>query len=183
MRSVSIVLALAMVMALALVILPSPTRALDPPKLSITIEAGVGRDLRFNPATIVLPSVPIILNVTLVNNQTGPGQQNTQHTFSIRDSSKAKHIEIWVNTTRARASVEFAVNSTTQMSVRGVLFTAETALAGGFLFFCSPHEAVGMVGNIVIGGVAQRPSPEIGVFLRAYWIGIISPRGRSCSRS
>ena len=92
MRSVSIVLALAMVMATSLAFMPSTARALEPPKLSITIEAGVGSDPKFSPATIVLPSVPIILNVTLVNNQTGPGQQGTQHTFSIRDSSKATNL-------------------------------------------------------------------------------------------
>ena len=171
MRSASIVLAIAIVMAAALVTLPSPARALEPPKLSITIEAGVGDLFAFNPTTIVLPSVPITLNVTLVNNGTGPA--NTAHTFSIRDSAGTKHIEIWANATGERSSVEFAVNSTTQMSFRGALFTPETAAAGGFKFFCTPHETVGMVGNIVIGGVAQRPQPEIGVFLRAYWIGII----------
>jgi len=149
MRSASIVLALAMVMALALVFLPAPARALDPPKLSITVEAGVGELLAFNPGTIILPSVPIILNVTLVN--TGTGLAKTAHTFSIRDSAGTKHIEIWANATGQRSSVEFAVNSTTQMSFRGVLFTPE----------------------IVIGGVSRPAQPEIGVFLRAYWIGII----------
>jgi len=171
MRSASIVLALAMVMALALVFLPAPARALDPPKLSITVEAGVGELLAFNPGTIILPSVPIILNVTLVN--TGTGLAKTAHTFSIRDSAGTKHIEIWANATGQRSSVEFAVNSTTQMSFRGVLFTPETSAAGGFKFFCAPHETVGMFGNIVIGGVSRPAQPEIGVFLRAYWIGII----------
>jgi hypothetical protein len=30
-----------------------------------------------------------------------------------------------------------------------------------------------MVGNLVVGGVSAPESPEIGVFLRAYWIGLI----------
>ena len=30
-----------------------------------------------------------------------------------------------------------------------------------------------MVGNIVVGGTTTAAAPEIGVFLRAYWIGLI----------
>ncbi len=72
MRSVSIVLALAMVMAPTLAFLTSNARALEPQKLTVKIEAGEGAQLIFNPATIILPVVPIILNVTVINNSTDP---------------------------------------------------------------------------------------------------------------
>ena len=77
MRSVSIFLALAMVMAATLSFLSNPVRAVDPPKLSITVEAGVGANFVFNPATIILPQVPIVLNVTLFNNGTGAATPHT----------------------------------------------------------------------------------------------------------
>ena len=173
MRSASIVLALAMVMGAAASFLPSNARALEPPKLSVFFEAGVGNDTIFSLKTIVLPSVPIILNVTIINNSTGPPSPPMAHTFSIRDNTPATRIQIWVNTTGARASVEFAVNSTKEIYYGGQLFQAESSNAGGIKFFCFPHEQAVMVGNIVVGGVSTPQSPELGIFLRAYWIGII----------
>ena|SRR3989442_728793 len=170
MRSVSIVLALAMVMAPTLAFLTSNARALEPQKLTVKIEAGEGAQLIFNPATIILPVVPIILNVTVINNSTDPSMS---HTFSINDNTGASRIEITVSHPGANASVEFTVNSTNQIYFRGQLFQAEASPAGGILFFCRPHRSVNMVGKLVVGGLATTPPPEIGVFLRAYWIGLI----------
>src|SRR2546425_1766956 len=170
MRSVSIVLALAMVLSATLTFVPSEARALEPPKLSITVEAGTEGLLRFTPATIVVPSVPIILNVTLFNNDT----TDTEHTFSIRESGvTAPRVDLAVAHPGNRTSIEFAVNSTNQIYFGGQLFRAEASSAGGIKFFCRPHEPAGMVGNIVVGGVTPPTSPELGIFLRAYWIGII----------
>jgi len=171
MRSVSIFLALAMVMAATLALLTIPVRAVDPPKLSITVEAGVGANFVFNPATIVLPQVPIILNVTLFNN--GTGAADTPHTFSIRDSTGAFRVDIQAAAHGDRASVEFTVATPKTIVLGAQSFQAEASAAGGIKFFCKPHETLNMVGNIVVGGTTTAAAPEIGVFLRAYWIGLI----------
>jgi len=171
MRAISIFLALAMVMAGTLAFLPQNVGAVDPPKLLITVEAGVGADFRFNPATIILPQVPIVLNVTLFNN--GTATTPTAHTFSIRDSAGTKRVDIRTSARGDRASLEFTVSSANTIVVRGVSYQAEASSAGGIKFYCEPHEAVNMVGNIVVGGATQKQSPEIGIFLRAYWIGLI----------
>ncbi len=169
MRAVSIFLALAMVMAGSLAFLPSGARAAVVPKLLITVEGGQGTNLIFSPATIVLPQVPIILNVTLLNNGTaGIGR----HTFTINDNTGATRIDIEALLPGDRASVEFAVNSTNQIYFRGQLFQAEASNSGGIRFYCIPH-VPGMAGNIIVGGVSAPQKPEIGVFLRAYWIGLI----------
>lgn len=166
MRAVSICLALALTMAAAL-ILPHGARAAETPKLVLTVESGPGDTFVFSPAKIVLPQVPIILNITVWNNgTTGP------HTFSIRDSDGTTRIEVWVRNEGERAQLEFAVNSTNEIYYDGQLFRAQTQ-AGGILFYCAPHEAVGMVGTIVLGGGEVTPSENLGIFLRAYWIGLI----------
>lgn len=166
MRAVSVVLALALVVPTALV-LSHDVEAVDVPKLSLTVEAGPGDTLVFDPVQIVLPQVPIILNVTVFNNgTTGP------HTFSIRDSGGTMKIDVLVPAQNDRAQVEFAVNSSNEIYYNGELFQAETQ-AGGIRFFCVPHEAVGMVGTIVLGGTTTAPSENLGIFLRAYWIGLI----------
>ncbi len=169
MRAVSIFLALAMAMAGTLAFFPSGARAAEVPKLSITIEGGQGNSFVFSPATIVLPQVPIIVNVTLLNNGT---TAIGRHTFTINDNTGATKIDIEAAQPGDRVSVEFAVNSTNQIYFRGVLFQAEASNSGGIRFYCIPH-APGMAGNIVVGGVSAPQKPEIGVFLRAYWIGLI----------
>ncbi len=169
MRAVSIFLALAMVMAGILAFLPSAARAADVPKLSITVEGGRGDSLVFSPATIVLPQIPIILNVTLLNNGT---TAIGRHTFTINDNTGATKIDIQALLPGDRASVEFAINATNQIYFRGALFQAEPSTSGGIRFYCAPHVFT-MVGNIIVGGVSAPQKPEIGVFLRAYWIGLI----------
>src|SRR5437867_3418437 len=170
MRSASIVVTLAMVMAVTLSFLPQTARAPAPWTLSVTIEAGRENETAFFPSTIVLPLVPIILNVTLVNNgSTAVGN----HTFTINDNAGQARIDIYVPAPGDRANVEFEVNSTTLIYFKGQEFRPEPSPAGGIFFYCVPHKGAGMFGNIVVGGVSAGPSPEIGVFLRAYWIGII----------
>jgi plastocyanin len=168
MRAVSIFLALAMVMAGALAFLPRSAVALETPKLTITVEAFDDAEAYvFRPGTIVLPQVPIILNVTLFNNGT------TLHTFTIDDSSGNHIVDLTVSAHGDRATTEFTVTSATQITVGAQTFTADTSTAGGIQFYCVPHLALNMVGNLVVGGVSAPESPEIGVFLRAYWIGLI----------
>ena len=168
MRAVSIFLALAMVMAGTLAFLPQNAVALETPKLTITVEAfNDATQFVFRPNTIILPQVPIILNVTLFNNGTGT------HTFTIDDGSGAHRVDLTVNAHGDRATTEFTVASATQITVGTQTYTAEASPAGGILFFCIPHRSLNMVGTLVVGGVSAPQKPEIGVFLRAYWIGLI----------
>ena len=167
MRSVSIVLALAMVMAPTLAFLTSSARALEPQKLTVKIEAGEGAQLIFNPATIILPQVPIFLNVTLFNNGT------VEHTFTINDNAGTPRISIKVTAHGDRAFAEFEVTSANQIVFGAQPFQAEAASTGGIKFYCVPHKDLGMIGSIVVGGTTTAAAPEIGVFLRAYWIGLI----------
>ena len=168
MRAISIFLALAMVMAGTLAFLPQTAVALDPPKLSITLEAvNAGTVFTFNPATIILPQVPIFLNVTLFNNGT------VEHTFTINDNAGTPRISIKVTAHGDRAFAEFEVTSANQIVFGAQPFQAEAASTGGTKFYCVPHKDLGMIGSIVVGGTTTAAAPEIGVFLRAYWIGLI----------
>ncbi len=160
--------------ALALLIAAAPflafdARAGDPPRLEMTVEAGVGDKFIFDPAQIILPFVPIVLNITLVYNGTA-----TQgfHTFSIRDNAATTRIDIRVDAPGDRAYTEFTMASATQVTYGGQTFTAE-AVSGGVKFFCAPHEALGMVGAIIVGGVSGPATENTGMVIRAYWIGLI----------
>ncbi len=161
--------ALALVAA-ALPFLSIDARAGPPPRLELQVEAGQGDKLVFSPSQIILPSVPIVVNVTVINNSTGV----MAHSFSIRDSAAATRISVWVNTTGAKAYANFTVDTATQITYAGQTFTAE--LAGGAIkFFCIPHEALGMTGQIAVGGASTggTPTQNLGVPVQAYWIGLI----------
>jgi len=144
-------------------------RAGDPPRLEMTVEAGVGDRFIFDPVRIVVPSVPIVLNITLVHN--GTSAQGL-HTFTIRDDAGALRIDITVNNPGDRATVEFTVTSPTQITYGGETFTAQ-ASGNGMKFVCLPHEQLNMVGDIVVGGVSAPMAQNTGIVIRAYWIGLI----------
>lgn len=123
----------------------------------------------FSPTQIILPSVPIVVNVTVINNSTG----TMAHSFSIRDSTAATRISVWVNTTGAKAYANFTVDTATQITYAGQTFHAELS-SGAIKFFCIPHEALGMAGQIVVGGVSTGGAQQnLGVPVQAYWIGLI----------
>ncbi len=152
-----------------------PTRAQAPiPVLSLTVLAGLGTQLVFDPAQIKIPQVPIILNITVINNGTVG-----LHTFTINDAAGVPKIDISVPNQGDRRSVEFQVNeSATVRGALGMIFYKGSSFqpqlsANGIRFYCKPHESVGMTGEIVlatVGGAVE----EKGFFLRAYWIGIIA---------
>ena len=170
MRSLSVIVTLAVLLA-SLSFVPSTGAAAGLPKYSVVVEAGVGADFIFTPARIVLPQVPVILNVTLFHNGSA-GQ--APHTFTINDQQGV--VRINVNLTRGQTNwTEFIVQSareiTFPLGVNNKTFTAQLR-GGGIYFYCVPHEEVPMVGAIVIG-TEERVIPELGLFLRAYWIGLI----------
>ncbi len=177
MRRGFVLLVVSMTLALALLAPLAPTARgqTEPvPKLSLTVLAGAGGTLIFVPAQILIPQVPIILNVTVVNNGTvGP------HTFSINSQVPDLVINVPLPAKGDRGSVEFQVNeSDTAKGAIGSIFyngsTFKPQLSGtGIRFYCIPHEGVGMVGRIVLASSGTATTPDKGFFLRAYWIGLI----------
>ncbi len=157
-------------MAAASPLLLSDARAGTPPRLELTVEAGEGSQFVFSPAQILLPSVPIVLNITVINNSTS----TMAHSFSIRDSAGTTRVSVWVNATGAKAYANFTVDTATQIKFSGQTFTAEQS-AGAIKFFCIPHETVGMVGTIAVGGAGPTggTTQNLGVPVQAYWIGLI----------
>lgn len=149
--------------------------AIPIPRLSLTVYAGEGSQLVFIPAQIKIPQVPIILNVTVVNNGTvGP------HTFSINDGAGNLKIDLFLANGGDRGSVEFQINeSATTAGALGQIYYNGSAFApvrssNGIQFYCRPHQPVGMVGEIVLATLGGGAAEEKGFFLRAYWIGIIA---------
>ncbi len=168
MRVATAVLVLVVAVA-TLPLLSTGARADTPPRLEIQVEAGQGDKLVFSPAQIILPSVPIVLNVTVINNSTSP----MAHSFSIRDSTGTTRISVWVNTTGARAYANFTVDTATQITYDSQTFTAQLT-SGAVKFFCIPHELIGMTGTIVVGGGSTGGTQQnLGVPIQAYWIGLI----------
>lgn len=166
MRSLSVIVTLVVLLA-SLSFVPSTGAAAGLPKYSVVVETGVGADFVFAPARIVLPQVPVILNVTLFHN--GSAGQSA-HTFTINDQQGV--VRINVNLTQGQTNwTEFIVQSAREITYNNRTFTAQLR-GGGIYFYCVPHEALGMVGAIVIG-TEERVIPELGLFLRAYWIGLI----------
>lgn len=157
-------------------------QGVPPPKVFWTIfgttENGV---LKFIPDRLIVPQVPTIVNVTFVNADPGPG---VQHTFTIRSTAANAPDPLLVNTglisPGQQAFVEFALTPP-QNENRILAGTRnETAeVEGGFIkFYCIPHEAARMIGHVVVGGVQGQAEPgEKGVFLRAYWIGLLGMAG------
>ena len=166
MRSLTIFVTLAVLLAILPFSASTPAAA-QVPKYFVTVEAGVGDAFVFSPNKIILPQVPVILNVTLRYN--GAPTQGF-HTFTIRDSAGNDLVDIVVDPAETN-STEFTVVSTREINVNNENVTVQTR-GGGILFVCRPHVDLGMVGTIVVGTeVVQRP--ELGLFLRAYWIGLI----------
>ncbi|MEK6810647.1 MAG: hypothetical protein AABY19_03500 [Candidatus Thermoplasmatota archaeon] len=166
MRSLSVIVTLVVLLA-SLSFVPSTGAAAGLPKYSVVVEAGVGAKLVFAPARIVLPQVPVILNVTLIHN--GSAGQGS-HTFTINDQQGV--VRINVNLTEGQTNwTEFIVQSAAEFTFNNKTFTAQLR-GGGIYFYCDPHETLVMIGAIVIG-TEERAIPELGLFLRAYWIGLI----------
>jgi len=143
------------------------------PSFFVTIGVDPGGATRFVPATIIIPQVNITLNITFMNNYTVGG--GMVHTFSIANSDNSV-TEIGNSSTGSVApgkniSFEFHINSLTNITYKGVSFTPESS-GQGIRWFCIPHRSAGMTGEILLAGLTG-PTPEKGILIRAYWIGII----------
>jgi plastocyanin len=148
---------------------PPTAAAMPSSELSIGVGVDPGGNVRFVPATILIPQVNITLKVTFYNNYTTPGMD---HTFSIFNSDMTA-IEISTGNVApgTNATVEFHINTMTNITYNGTSFVPE-ATAQGIRWFCIPHRAAGMVGEILLAGLTAT-TPQKGINLRAYWIGII----------
>ncbi len=177
-------LAVALLAASLSAFLVPSARAADvpPPKVFWTIfgttEDGV---FKLIPDRLIVPQVPTIVNVTFVNTDPTAG---VQHTFTIRSTAANAPDPLLVDTglidPGQQAFVEFTL--TPPQSENRILAGTrnETAeVEGGLIkFFCIPHEALRMIGHVVVGGVQEQAEPgEKGVFLRAYWIGLLGMAG------
>jgi len=146
-----------------------PTVALGP-KLYVTVGVDQGGATHFLPATIIIPQVNITLNITFVNNYTVGG--GMVHTFSIDNSDNSvREISTGNVNPGSNVSFEFHINSLTNITYNGTSFTPESS-GQGIRWYCIPHRAAGMTGEILLAGLTA-PTPEKGILIRAYWIGII----------
>ncbi len=150
----------------------APGLALSP-KLYVTVGVDQGGATHFLPGTIIIPQVNITLNITFVNNYTVGG--GMVHTFSIANSDNSVIVINNLTTGSvapgANLSFEFHINSLTNITYKGASFTPESS-GQGIRWFCIPHRAAGMTGEILLAGLTA-PTPEKGILIRAYWIGII----------
>lgn len=143
------------------------------PELKITILGEQnGTSFQFSPSQILLPQVPIVVNITFINNQSVGSV--VRHTFSIDNTaSPAKTIVNYDLSAQANVTFDIRVNSMTNITWNGTTFTPAPGPTGGIKFYCVYH-LPNMVGEMTLAG-APTPagSEQNGVFLRAYWIGLI----------
>src|SRR5437867_13162216 len=152
---------------------PAVSDVAQAPKLIVRIGVDQSGATHFLPATIIIPQVNITLNITFVNNYTVSG--GMIHTFSIANSDDSAIVINNLTTGSvapgANLSFEFHINSLTNITYKGVSFTPESS-GQGIRWFCIPHRSAGMTGEILLAGLTG-PTPEKGILIRAYWIGII----------
>ncbi len=163
---------------------PSPVRpAAFVPQLSIQVRGeGSGTSFVFVPAVILIPQVPIVLNITFYNNQSAGS--SIQHTFTINDNHGNPVIDTGLVSPQTNVSVRFRINSMTNITFSNATVTNRSFTPGPppsgtdngtVQWYCIPHVGLGMKGTIALAGVQTAAGPEQnGVFLRAYWIGMIA---------
>ena len=140
------------------------------PRLSVFVDGmTVDGEFLYSPAEILIPQVPIILNITFRNNESVAG---VPHTFTIDDENAIQRIDSDYVARGANVSLEFTILTMNRIEFNGSSFVPEKG-ARGIVFYCIPHRPAGMLGEIVLATVADAGGPELGVFLRAYWIGMI----------
>jgi plastocyanin len=135
-----------------------------------------GSTYLFSPSVLLIPQVPIVLNVTFYNNQTvGDG---IAHTFTINDNAGNPVINTGLVNPQVNVSFQFTINSMTNITYGNRSFQPGPPPSGAdngtIQWYCIPHVALGMKGTIILASaVPAAGQPQKGIFLRAYWIGII----------
>lgn len=170
-----VLLVAAVIVAVALV--PAGSRpalaASTIPELKITILGEQnGSSFQFSPSQILLPQVPILVNITFINNQSAGSV--VRHTFSIDNTaSPAKTVVNYDLAAQENVTFDLRVNSMTNITWNGTTFTPAVGPTGGIKFYCVYH-LPNMVGEMTLAGAPTPAGTEQnGVFLRAYWIGLI----------
>lgn len=151
------------------------------PKLTLEVFGQTGPDGPvFVPDVITIPQVPIVLNISFVNNDTSPVNY---HTFSIDnvDRSQATLVHSGNLFQGQRTTLQFTINAMNNITNGTVTFTPE-ASDRGIRFYCVPHRIevggrpAGMIGEIILAGAptgGETGTEDKGILIRAYWIGMI----------
>lgn len=158
----------------------SPAAAV--PELTIQIRGeSLGTSFVFVPSVILVPQVPIVLNITFYNNQSV--SSTVAHTFTIDDAQGNHAIDTGLVSPQTNVSLRFRINSMTNVTFSNSTVTNRSftpgppplgTANGTVQWYCIPHVGLGMKGTIALAGLQPTKGPEEnGVFLRAYWIGII----------
>jgi plastocyanin len=169
MRSFALIVAASLVLIMAMPVLAVPAAGAVPlPRYALTIFGETnGTKQQFSQALIAVSVVPIELNITFHNNDT------MGHSFTINDVNLTPRIDTKVINPGQTRFLNFTVLSMTRIAYNGTTFTPEVSPQGGIRFYCIPHAGAGMVGRIAMAGVTTTTTPEKGILLRAYWIGMI----------
>ena len=146
-----------------------------PARLQITVDGDtINEQPRFTVAEILVPVLPIILNVTFRNIETlGDG---VDHTFSIRNANGTIVLSSGFIGPQNSTSLEFTVNSMTSLTYNGTTFQPQTNDNGTIHYFCIPHETLGMSGDIGLGSAPPvvTPPPGRDTLVRAFFIGLVA---------
>ena len=133
----------------------------------------------FSPLRLLVPATGFLVNLTIIYD----GKDFGYHTLTFKlstgdvlpgtdlriDPGDTVYIEFEVNETN-----KIKYNTTSRSAENGTLYKL-TEKEGGMYFYCMPHESAGMKGTLVVGGetTAAGGEAELGLFIRAYWIGLI----------
>ena len=176
MRTVTLLVAVGILAVFGAPALAFPGLAQAPtPRLSVVVH-GLTSDgaFVFDPDEIVIPQVPIVLNVTFTNMEAS----GIQHTWSIGSAGRdeAEVISSGFLDPGENWTVEFTINAMDNITIGTRSFAPEEGVRG-VRYYCVPHRIgdAGMVGEIVLAsaaGPAGEPA-EKGINIRAYWIGMI----------
>lgn len=172
MRTFVLLVAAVMLTVSALPQLGAPASAASAiPELKITILGEQnGTSYQFTPSRVLLPQVPILLNITFINNQSA--NSTVRHTFSI-DSGSGSPVINYDLVAQENVTFNILVNSMTNITWNGTSFTPAVGPTGGIRFYCVYH-LPNMVGELTLAGAPTTTGTEQnGIFLRAYWIGMI----------
>lgn len=162
---------------------PNPTAAgSSVPELTLrVIGESVGTKYVFVPSVILIPQVPIVLNITFYNNQSTAS--GVQHTFTINDNKGNPAIDTKLVNPQTNVTFQFTINAMNNITFSNRTVTNKSFQPGPppsgtdngtIQWYCIPHVALGMTGTIMLASATPAAGQaEKGVFLRAYWIGMI----------
>src|SRR2546421_338810 len=95
---------------------PPTASAVPSAKLSVSVGVDPGGNVRFAPATILIPQVNLTLNVTFYNNYTTPGMK---HTFTIFNADMPRIGIIGIAATLAWTGISYFVIKSSSRHQKG----------------------------------------------------------------